>query len=84
MCKKNVVIGALSAMLLLGSATAHAGDDVFSVNFYALNGVPGGQEENVTLEAGQSAGFDDWLTDGWENILMPWNPAGPLMVYSQH
>ena len=33
MFKKNALIGVLSAMLLLGSAVAHAGSDVFSLNF---------------------------------------------------
>ncbi|MCK4784517.1 MAG: hypothetical protein KAV87_12250, partial [Desulfobacteraceae bacterium] len=75
---KTVLTLAVVAMAILGLTAASQGaEDVFSVNFYALNGVPAGQEENVTLEPGQSAGFDDWLTTGWENILMPWNPGSP-------
>ena len=78
MFKKNVINSVLLAVLvLMGGTVADAGSDVFSVNFYAYNGNPD-PPENVTLEAGQSAGFDNWNTTGWENILMPWNPAGPL------
>jgi len=79
MCKKNVMIGVLLAMLLLGSAVAHAGSDVFSVNFYYKPWPwPEGDTHNITLEdADQFAGVGDWLTNGWQDIEIPWAPEGP-------
>jgi len=84
MCKKNVLTGVLLAMLLLDSVVAHAGSDVFSVNFYAWGRTGQGGEWNleewqrtITLEADQAAGVGDWETTGWENIYMPWNPSQP-------
>jgi len=65
-------------MLLLGTTVAHAGRDVFSVNFYAYQNITEeDQYENVTLEPDQSAGLGDWETTGWNNIEMPWHPAAP-------
>lgn len=84
MCKKKVMIGVLSAMLLLGSDVVHAGNNIFSVNFYALGRTNRGGEwnldewqETLTLEEGQAAGVDNWNTTGWENLVVPWNPQAP-------
>ena len=51
MCRRNVLIGVFLMILLLGSTVAQAERDVFSVNLYAYNGVPAGQEENVPQPA---------------------------------
>ena len=60
------MIGVLSAMLLLGSDVVHAGNNIFSVNFYALGRTNRGGEwnldewqETLTLEEGQAAGVDN-------------------------
>ncbi len=54
MCKNNVISGVL-LVVLVGSAVAHAGSDVFSVNFYGYGkaGVLDTDEDKaiVTLEA---------------------------------
>jgi len=81
MCRRNVLLGQLLVvvLLLLGGAVAHAGSDVFSVNFYYTPWPwPAEDTHNITLEdADQSAGFGDWLTDGWQDIEIPWAPPGP-------
>jgi len=81
MCKKNVLIGVLLAMLLLvSSATA---DDTFSLNFYMYPWPwVSADYHTITLntnpeDADQSAGFGDWLTNGWEDIEIPWEPSAP-------
>ena len=81
MCRRNVLMGELLlvVVLLMGGAVAHAGRDVFSVNFYYTPWPwPAEDTLNITLEDGnQSVGFDDWLTDGWQDIEIPWAPPGP-------
>jgi len=80
MRKKNVLLSELVVLLmLLGGAAAHAGSDVFSVNFYMKPWPwPDADTQHITLEdANQSAGVDDWLTDGWKDIVVPWDPAAP-------
>jgi hypothetical protein len=86
MCIRNVLISELLAVLLLGGAVAHAGSDIFSVNFYALGRTNQGAntewnldewQKTLTLEADQAAGVDDWNTTGWENYVVPWNPQAP-------
>ena len=86
MCRRNVLISELLVVLLLGGAVAHAGSDIFSVNFYAYGrtnqgaGTEWNQEEwqkTITLEEGEAAGVDDWNTIGWENIVVPWDPSAP-------
>jgi len=76
MCRRNVLIGGLLVVVLLGGTAAHAGSDVFSVNFWANNGIPD-PPTNGTIEANQSPGVETWETTGWENIRVPWNPGGP-------
>jgi len=74
MCRRNVLVGELLVvLLLLGTAVAHAGSDVFSVNFYYKPWPwPVEDTHNITLEDGdQSAGFGDWLTNGWQDIEIP-------------
>ena len=66
MCKKNVMIAVLSAMLLLGSAVAHAGDDVFSVSFYAFN--------QVALLNGQQMKREQLSC--WKRIRLPVSMTG--------
>jgi len=76
MCNKNVLIGELLVVvLLLGGAVAHAGRDVFSVNFRGYNVVNAGVEEETTVDETESAGMGDWLTNGWLNIDCPFNGA---------
>ena len=53
MCKRSVLVGELLvvALLLAGGAVAHAGGDVFSVNFfYKPWPWPDGDTHNITLE----------------------------------
>jgi hypothetical protein len=69
-----MLLAAAAALFTLSATSQAAVTDLFSVNFYAYNGSPDPQE-NVTLEAEQSAGMGIWETTGWENYLVPWNPA---------
>jgi len=78
--KKLTMLIALLGVIVTFSGTLLAESDVFSLNFYRAD-VSGTQ----TLEASQSAGYDDWNTTGWKNIEMPWSmtkPANPVTITS--
>jgi hypothetical protein len=79
--KKLLSLAVVMMALLSLSGTLQAGglSDVFSINFYYYPwGWTEDQYHKITLEdADQSAGFDIWLTDGWEDIEVPWDPTGP-------
>ncbi|MCF7956622.1 MAG: hypothetical protein K9M75_12535 [Phycisphaerae bacterium] len=49
----------------------------FNVNFYHYGALPPENYNDVTLEADQSAGFDDWYSTGWINYYVPSFPDGP-------
>ena len=72
-----VLIGFL-AVLCMPVSYALA-DDVFSVNFYMKPWPwPEGDVQHILLEdADQPAGFGDWLTDGWQDMEIPWAPTAP-------
>ena len=74
MCRRNVLIGVLLAILLLGGAVAHAGSDVFSLNFES-DRANADEMDNVLVDVGQTAGLGDWATTGWDNFEVPWNPG---------
>ncbi|MCG7852266.1 MAG: hypothetical protein MIO92_07070 [Methanosarcinaceae archaeon] len=80
----KTVLTLAAVAMAIGSlaATSQGAEDIFSVNLYALNGLTEDQYENVMLEADQSAGFGNWLTDGWESIVVPWNPGSPSVPVS--
>lgn len=65
------------AIFCLPATLQGGAPDTFSVNFYAYGNMPAYAYETVTLEADQAAGYDDWLTTGWINFLVPWNPTAP-------
>jgi hypothetical protein len=79
----------LTLIAVLGIVAGFSGNlfaeeaDIFSVNFYYKPWPwPDTDTHNITLntypeDADQSAGFGDWLTNGWNDIEIPWDPSGP-------
>lgn len=71
--KKLLLISVLLGLAAVLCEPLLAASNIFSINFYKddTNG-------NLTLEAGQAAGMDAWLTTGWKNIVMGHGMAGGL------
>jgi hypothetical protein len=73
-----------SFTLVNGTLTVAEVANTFSVNFYVGPDWPFGglttdeQKANVRVETSTPAGFGDWMTSGWSNFLVPWQPAAPL------
>lgn len=76
---KTVLTLAILVMAISPMAATSQADDIFSLNFYMYPWpwTTQDQFDTITLEPDQSAGFDTWLTDGWENIEVPWEPSDP-------
>lgn len=77
-----------SFTLVDGTLTIADVADTFSINFFVGPAWPYGglnsggpdfaqQVENLKVQEGMPAGFDDWLTNGWLNYLVPWAPGAP-------
>ncbi|UCF16190.1 MAG: hypothetical protein JSW59_01770, partial [Phycisphaerales bacterium] len=81
MCRRNILICELLVILFLGGTVAHAGSDIFSVNFYYYPWAwSQDQYHMITLDennADQPAGLGEWLTNGWQDIEVPWAPTDP-------
>ncbi|MCF7955571.1 MAG: hypothetical protein K9M75_07210 [Phycisphaerae bacterium] len=71
--KKLLLISVLLCLAAVLCEPLLADSNIFSINFYKddTNG-------NLTLEAGQAAGMDAWLTTGWKNIVMGHGMEGGL------
>jgi hypothetical protein len=85
MITKNRIKTVLTLIAVLGIVAGFSGNlfaeeaDIFSVNFYYKPWPwPDTDTHNITLntypeDADQSAGYGEWLTNGWNDIEIPWN-----------
>jgi hypothetical protein len=75
-----------------GTLTIKEIANTFSVNFHvSQDSAYGGglttaeQWANVRVDAGIPAGFGDWFTSGWTNVLVPWGGGQqPLQVLTSN
>ena len=74
-----------------GTLTVKELANTFSVNFYVGPDWPYGglttdeQKASVKLEPNLPAGFGDWFTSGWTNVLVPWGGGQrPLQVLTSN
>ena len=74
-----------------GTLTVKALANTFSVNFFVGPDWPFGglttdeQKANVRVAPSMPAGYGDWFTSGWTNLLVPWGGGQqPLQVLTSN
>jgi hypothetical protein len=70
MCKKLIYLVLLLAFCLMSSVAA----DTININFRQEGTQP---EDHFIIEPGEMAGAEDWATDNWNNVALPWARTFP-------
>ena len=73
MCQKlNYLI--ISFVLVLAVSAGVTNADMLNINFWMAGSQP---EDQFIIAPGEIAGAEDWATDNWNNVDLPWGRTFP-------